>query len=158
MNLKVGDKAPEFELYNQNAEKISLKNLISKNLVVLFYPFANSSLCTKEMCLVRDEFKSYQELKANIAAISVDSHYTLKMWAEKHNYNFNLLSDFNKKVSEKYGVLDEVFYPGKFAYQGVSKRAAFVIDKNGIVKYNEVIDDPDAEPDYNKIKQILKQI
>lgn len=158
MSLKVGDVAPNFELFNQNTEKISLEQFRGKNVVVLFFPLANTSVCTKEMCTFRDELKVYEDLNAQVIGISVDSPFALKMFAEKNNYTFPLLSDFNKEVSASYGALYDVFVPGKFDFKGVSKRSAFVIDKNGVIQYAEVLENAGEEPNYSAIKETLEKI
>lgn len=157
MSLKVGDEAPDFKLFNTNTEKISLSDFKGKkNVVILFFPFANSSTCEKELCSTRDGLSQYEELDAQILAISVDSHFALKMWAEKHKFNFPLLSDFNKDVCQNYGAYYDVFVPGKYDYKGVSKRAVFVIDKNGIVQHAEILENAGNEPDYGAIKNALQ--
>lgn len=158
MSLKVGDVAPDFTLFNQDAQPVSLNQFIGKNVVLLFFPLANTSVCTKEMCTFRDELKIYEGLNAQVLGISVDSPFALKMFAEKNNYNFPLLSDFNKEVSAKYGALYEVFVPGKFDFKGVSKRSAFVIDKEGKIQYSEVLENAGDEPNYNAIKELLEKI
>ncbi|MEO8233515.1 MAG: peroxiredoxin [Ignavibacteriota bacterium] len=155
MALKVGDKAPDFKLFNQDGEAVSLSTFKGKNVVVLFFPGANTGVCTKEMCTFRDEVKVFEGLNAQILGISVDMHYSLKMFHEKNNYNFPLLSDFNKKVIAAYDVVLDVFAPGKFDYLGVAKRAAFVVDGNGILKYVEVLASPGEEPNYEAVKKAL---
>ena len=122
MSLKVGDKAPDFTLINREGQKVSLKNFLNKQVVLLFFPFANSSVCYEEMCSTRDNLKDYEDLDANVLGISVDSHYSLKLWAEKLNLNFPLLSDFNRTVIKDYGVMRE---------GGFAERATFVIDQQG---------------------------
>jgi peroxiredoxin len=156
MPLKVGDTAPAFTLINTDGKKVSLKDYAGKQIVLLFFPFANSSTCTEEMCLTRDNFKTYEDLDANVLGISVDSHYSLKLWAEKLNLNFPLLSDFNKEVSSKYNSLNEIHSPGKYDYKGVSKRSAFVIGKDGKIKYAEICEHTGLQPDYEAIKNSLK--
>ena len=156
MPLKVGDTAPAFTLINTDGKKVSLKDYAGKQIVLLFFPFANSSTCTEEMCLTRDNFKTYEDLNANVLGISVDSHYSLKLWAEKLNLNFPLLSDFNKEVSSKYNSLNEIHSPGKYDYKGVSKRSAFVIGKDGKIKYAEICEHTGLQPDYEAIKNSLK--
>lgn len=156
MSIKVGDKAPEFTLKNQNTEDVSLSSFKGKNVVLLFFPFANTGVCTKEMCTMRDNYSRYTALNAQILGVSVDSPFSLKMWEEKNNLNFPLLSDFNKEVCNAYGAIHDVFAPGKFDYMGVAKRSAFVIDKNGLIKYAEVLDNPGEEPNYEKIKEALQ--
>ena len=157
MSLKVGDKAPDFSLLNSNVEKVSLSDFRGKNVVLLFFPLENKGTCTKEMCTVRDELKSYENLNAQVLGVSVDSPFALQMWAEKNNYNFPLLSDFNKEVSASYGALYDVFVPGKLDFKGVAKRSAFVIDKDGNIKYAEVLEDAGNEPSYEAIKKALSE-
>ena len=156
MSLSVGTQAPDFLLINTNGEKVSLKNFEGKQVVLLFFPFANSSVCEEEMCSTRDNLKIYETLDAQVLGISVDSHYSLKLWGEKLNLNFPLLSDFNKEASKKYGVLNELHGPGKYDYLGVSKRSAFVIGKDGKIKYAEVCEHNGLQPDYEAIKNSLK--
>jgi peroxiredoxin len=156
MALKVGDKAPDFKLFNQDGEPVSLSSFKGKKVVVLFFPGANTGVCTKEMCTFRDDLKEFEKLDAQVLGISVDMHYSLKMFQEKNNYNFPLLSDFNKKTINDYGVVLDVFAPGKFDYNKVAKRAAFVVDENGTLKYVEVLASPGEEPNYDAIKSALK--
>jgi len=158
MSLKVGDSAPKFELFNHNTEKVSLEQFKGRNVVLLFFPLANTSVCTKEMCTFRDELKVYENLDAQVLGISVDSPFALKMFAEKNNYNFPLLSDFNKEVSASYGALYDVFVPGKFDFKGVSKRSAFIIDKDGVIQYAEVLESAGDEPNYTAIKETLEKL
>ena len=157
MSLKIGDKAPGFSLLNSNIEKVSLSDFIGKNVVLLFFPLANTGVCTKEMCSFRDELKSYEDLDAQVLGVSVDSPFALQMWVEKNNYNFPLLSDFNKEVSASYGALYDVFAPGKLDFKGVAKRSAFVIDKDGNIKYAEVLEDAGNEPSYEAMKKALSE-
>jgi len=157
--LKVGDKAPLFTLKNHNLEDVSLSNLIGKkNIVILFFPLVNTSVCEKELCSTRDSMKDYEDLDAEVLAISVDSPFALKLWDDKHKFNFNLLSDFNKEVAPAYGAFYDVFAPGKFDYKGVAKRSAFVIDKNGVLQYVEVLENAGDEPNYEAIKETLKKL
>ncbi|MBU2491387.1 MAG: peroxiredoxin [Bacteroidetes bacterium] len=159
MSIKIGDAAPEFSLVNSNVEKIKLSDYKGdKNVVLLFFPMVNSSVCEKELCSTRDGLSQYEDLNAQVLAISVDSHYAQKLWTEKHKFNFPLLSDFNKEVSQKYGVIHDIFAPGKLDYKGVSKRSVFVIDKNGIVRHAEILENPGNEPNYEAVKEILKKL
>ena len=155
MALKVGDKAPDFKLFNQDGEPVSLSDYKGKKVVVLFFPAANTGVCTKEMCTFRDDLKEFEKMDAQVLGISVDTHYSLKMFQEKNNYNFPLLSDFNKKVIIDYDVVLDVFAPGKFDYQKVAKRSAFVVDGTGTLKYVEVLASPGDEPNYEAIKKAL---
>ncbi|MGA7722629.1 MAG: redoxin domain-containing protein [Ignavibacteriaceae bacterium] len=158
MALKIGDKAPEFKLKDQDGKEVSIEEFNGKNVVVLFFPFANTSVCTTEMSLIRDNIGKFNNINAQVLGISVDSPFSLKMWAEKNSFNFPLLSDFNKEVSPLYDSLYDVFAPGKFDYKGVSKRSAFVVDKNGIIKYAEICELPTNQPDYNSIEEVLKTL
>lgn len=154
MSLK-DKKAPIFNLQNGNFELISNENYIGeKNLVVLFYPLAFSSVCTEELCTTRDNMKIYNSLDAEVIAISVDSLFVQKAFKASQNLNFELLSDFNKETSKSFGCLYEDYY----GMHGVSKRSAFVIDKQGIVRYEEVHDQDDVIPDFNKIQSVLSDL
>jgi peroxiredoxin len=158
MSVNVGDKAPTFTLFNQDAQKVSLDDYKGKNIVLLFFPFANTGVCTKEMCTIRDGLNSYENLDAQVVGVSVDSLFALKMWQERNNTNFPLLSDFNKEVAITYGVLYDGFGGGKYGYLGVAKRSVFVIDKNGIVQYTESHDNAGEEPSYENIKSALEKL
>jgi peroxiredoxin len=155
MALKIGDKAPDFTLFNQDGEAVSLSSFKGKNVVVLFFPAANTGACTTEMCTFRDELKEYENLNAQLLGISVDTHFALKMFHEKNNYNFPLLSDFNKKVIKDYDVVLDVFVPGKFDYFNTAKRAAFVVDANGNIKYFEILANVGGQPNFEAIKKAL---
>lgn len=159
MPVQVGDKAPGFTLKNHELEDISLSDFIGKkNIVLLFFPLVNTSVCEKELCSTRDGLSQYNDLDAEVLAISVDSPFALKLWNEKHKFNFNLLSDFNKEVSQIYGAYYDIFAPGKFDFKGVAKRSAFVIDKDGVVRYAEILENAGEEPNYDSIKDALKSI
>lgn len=145
-------KAPEFSLQNGNFESIALEELRKDgSVVILFYPLAFSSVCTEELCAIRDNMKIYGSLSATVVGISVDSLFVQRAFKQSQNLNFDLLSDFNKEVSKNYGVLYEDFYGMK----GVSKRSAFVIDKEGIVRYEEIHDKDDIIPDFSRIQGVL---
>ena len=157
MSLKVGDKAPQFTLKNHLLEDVSLSDYAGKkNVVLLFFPLVNTAVCEKELCSTRDGLSQYQDLDAQILALSVDSPFAQKLWVDKHKFNFPLLSDFNKEVAQAYGAFYDVFVPGKFDYKGVAKRSAFVIDKEGVIKYAEVLESAGDEPNYDAIKEALK--
>jgi peroxiredoxin len=156
MSVTVGSLAPDFTLKNQNTEDVTLSSFKGKNVVLLFFPFANTSVCTKEMCTFRDELSIYKGLDAQVLGVSVDSPFALKMWDDKNNYGFPLLSDFNKEVSAAYGALYDSFVPAKFDYKGVSKRSAFVINGEGIVTYAEVLESAGDEPNYEAVQKALK--
>ncbi len=152
MELKTGEKAPHFSLRDHNKSLVSLEDFGGRQVLLLFFPFAFSSVCTSELCQVNDEFSQYEALDATVIAISVDSPYTLGRFRSEYNYTFILLSDFNKEVSRSYGALHEHFAMG---LHGVSKRAAFVIDKNGVIKHQEIMNNPGELPNFARIKEVL---
>lgn len=154
MKIETGSKAPEFSLYNSEKNKISLSNYKGRNVLLLFFPLAFTGTCTKELCGVRDNISQYNNSNAEVLAISVDSLYTLAKYKEEQHLNFQLLSDFNKDVSEMYDSLYPLF---GFDMKGVSKRSAFVIDKEGIVRYAKVLENASAIPDFEAIKKALSQ-
>jgi peroxiredoxin len=159
MSLKVGEMAPDFSLKSHLLEDVQLSSFKgNKNVVILFFPLVGTAVCEKELCSTRDGMKDYESLDAQVLAISVDSPFAQKLWADRHHFNFLLLSDFNKEVCQKYGSYFDVFVPGKFDYNGVAKRSAFVIDKNGVVQYAEVLDNPGLEPDYTAIQTVLGKL
>lgn len=152
MALQTGQPAPDFTLYNTEKKEVTLAGLRGRNVVLLFFPFAFSSVCTAELCSVRDNFKTYEGLNATVFGLSVDSLYALKKFKEDQHLDFELLSDFNKEASRAYGALHETF---SYGMQGVSRRAAFVIDGAGIVRYAEVLDNPGLQPDFSALQQAL---
>lgn len=155
MALQTGEAAPHFSLYNSEKQKITLSELRGSNVVLLFFPLAFTSVCTAELCAVRDNMARYNQLDAKVLGISVDSPYTLARFKQDQQLNFDLLSDFNKEVSALYDALYASF---GYDMKGVSKRAAFVIDKEGIIRYAEVLENAGAQPDFGKIEQTLEQL
>ncbi|TDH27875.1 peroxiredoxin [Segetibacter sp. 3557_3] len=153
MALQIGDIAPEFTLYDSGKQKVSLVDFQGKTVVILFYPFAFSSVCTAELCDMRDNLGMYNSLNSEILAISVDSVYTLAKFKDDQQLNFTLLSDFNREVSSKYGALYDIF--PALEMRGVSKRAAFVIDKSGVIRFAQVNEKPQDLPDLSSIRQVL---
>jgi len=157
MPVEVGQQAPDFTLYNTEQKEISLKDLTSKsNVVLLFFPLAFTGVCTQELCSARDDISKYQKLNATILAISVDSIFTLGKFREEQKLPFDLLSDFNKDISLKYDSLYDEF--PLFGLKGVTKRSAFVIDKQGKIQYAEILADPGKVPDFTKIKETLEKV
>ena len=154
-NLNTGDTAPVFELPESMEKNWKLSDHIGhKNIVLLFFPLAYSPTCHDEMCSMRDGFHEFQNLDAEVVAISVDSPFVLSQWRKELELPFPLLSDFNKSVCQLYGVCYETLGPLK----GVAKRSAFVIDKSGIVRYSWVSEDPGKLPDVGEIKETLKKL
>lgn len=153
MGLKTGDAAPSFKLFNTEKKEVSLEDFKGKNVVLLFYPFAFSGTCTAELCSMRDNFSVYSGLNAEILGISNDSVFTQKRFKEEQKLNFELLSDFNKETSKAYDSLYENFI---FGTKGVSRRSAFVIDKNGIIRHMEILENAGEQPSYQAIQNCLK--
>ncbi len=129
MKIEVGSIAPEFSLYDSEKNKVNLSDFKGKNVLILFFPLAFTSTCTKELCGVRDNISQYNNSNTQVLGISVDSLYTLSKYKAEQNLNFPLLSDFNKDISKAYGSLYQTF---GFGMQGVSKRSAFVVDRDGV--------------------------
>lgn len=155
MKIEVGQFAPGFSLFDSEKNKINLEDSKGKNVLLLFYPLAFTSVCTKELCNVRDTISFFNTANAQVFGISVDSLFTLAKFKEEQKLNFPLLSDFNKNVSEEYGSLYETF---GFDMKGVSKRSAFIIDKEGIVRYAEVLENASEVPDFEAINKILTSL
>ncbi|MHB9041229.1 MAG: redoxin domain-containing protein [Melioribacteraceae bacterium] len=159
MSLKLGDVAPNFTLKNTNNESVTLSDFKGKsNVVLLFFPAVGSGVCEKELCSTRDSMKDYEGLNAQVFAVSVDSPFSQKLWVDKYKFNFPLLSDFNKEVAPAYGAFYDLWLPGKWDLKGVAKRAAFVIDKNGILQYIEVLENAGEEPNYSAVQETLKKL
>ncbi|MCE2820838.1 MAG: hypothetical protein RL013_1786 [Bacteroidota bacterium] len=153
--LQPGDKAPDFSLRATDKSLVKLSEYRGKNVVILFFPFAFTGVCTKELCYMRDSLAQYENLDAQILAISVDSPYTLAKWKEEQQFNFPLLSDFNKTVSKKYDTIYKEFALG---LKGVSKRSAFVVDKEGTLRFVEVLENAGELPDFDAIESVLKNL
>ena len=155
MKLEPGIAAPAFELFNTEKQRVSLESFKGRKLVMLFFPLAFTSTCTKELCSVRDNLSFYNNSDAEVVGISVDSLYTLAKFKEEQALNFTLLSDFNKEASAAYDTLYPLF---GFDMRGVSKRSAFVIDREGVIRYSEVLEDASEVPDFAKISETLSSI
>lgn len=155
MSLKIGDAAPNFTLRDTAKQEISLNDYKGKNVVLLFFPLAFTGVCTAELCSLRDNMNIYNSLNASVLAVSVDSLFTLERFKTEQGYNFPLLSDFNKEVSTAYGSIYENFV---LDMKGVSKRSAFVIDKDGIIQYAEVLEDAGKVPDFDAVQNTLKTL
>lgn len=155
MSVDVGTKAPDFTLPNQDRESVSLSEQLKNGPVVLaFFPAAFSSVCQNEMCTFRDSMAELNKASAKVLGISTDTFFAQKAWADQQRLNFPLLSDFNKDVIRKYGVVN----PDMIGLKDISKRAVFVIDRSGVVRHREVLDDARNEPNYDKVKQTLASL
>jgi peroxiredoxin len=152
MALDLGSKAPDFTLMNQDRQPVTLSAALAKGPVVLaFVPAAFSSVCQQELCTFRDSMAELSAAKAQVLGVSTDTFFTLKAWGDQQRFGFPLLSDYNKEVIRKYGVVN----PDMIGLKDIAKRAVFVIDPAGIVRHKEVLDDARNEPDYGKIRAAL---
>ena len=149
MPLKAGDRAPDFELPDQDFNKVSLKSLLSnrKPVVLVFFPAAFSPVCTTELCTFRDKMALLEKANAMVVGISVDSPWCLKEFKERNRLQFPLLSDYNREVIRLYDiVLDEVL-----GLRNLAKRAVYVIKPDGTIYWVWYSDDPRVEPDYDEV-------
>jgi len=158
MAIPVGSKAPDFSLKSRKGGTVTdvklADHLGKKNTVVLFFPLAFTGVCTTEMCDVTAGLTAYQELNAEVIGVSVDSPFAQEAWAAKEKIGITLASDLNKKTAKDYGVLLEDL--GGFG--STSARAAFVIDKNGVVQYSEQTPTPKDLPNFNAIRETLGKL
>jgi peroxiredoxin len=146
MSADVGSQAPDFTLTSHDRQPVTLSAHRGKPVVLAFFPAAFSSVCTKELCTFRDSMSQLNKADAHVFGISVDTFFTLKAFHDQQQLTFPLLSDFNKQVIRDYGVFNE----DMIGLKGIAKRAVFVLDKAGIVRHKEVLDDARNEPDYDK--------
>lgn len=153
MPIATGQKASDFTLFDSDKNKVSLADHKGKNIVLLFFPQAFTSVCTAELCSVRDNIAQFNNANAQVFGISVDSVFTLARFKEDQGLNFPLLSDFNKETSAAYDSLIEDFV---FGMKGVSKRSAFVIDKEGIIRYAEILENVGGQPNFAAIQETLQ--
>ena len=161
MSLKVGDQAPDFTLVTlaeDGPQIVKLSDEIGKSAIVLvFFPAAFTSVCTTELCDVSSGLSAYQDLGAKVFGISGDSPFAQGEWAKKEGITIPLLSDYEHKVAEAYGIAYTSFLPEKnLIFGGVAKRSAFVIDKSGVIQYAEVQEHPKDLPDFEKVKETLR--
>ena len=155
MSVDVGSKAPDFTLPNQDRAPVTLSDELKKGPVVLaFFPGAFSGVCTSEMCTLRDATAELNTVNAQVLGVSTDTFFALKAWADAQTFTFPLLSDYNKEVIAKYGVVN----PDMIGLKNIAKRAVFVIDRSGVVRHREVLDDARNEPDYAKLKQAVASL
>jgi glutaredoxin-dependent peroxiredoxin len=154
MALAIGQKAPDFTLFSSDLKEVSLSDYAGKKVVIHFFPMAFTGVCTTQLCTMRDSFGYYEGLGAEVLGISVDSPFTLAKFKEDNTYQFPLLSDFNKEVSQAYGAYYDEFV---FNLKGVSKRAAIVVNENQEIIYAEVLESAGDLPDFNAIRTIVQQ-
>ena len=156
MSNLLGKPAPAFTLFDTDKKATSLSDFKGQNVVVLFFPLAFTGVCTTELCSIRDNIGTYNNANAQVLGISVDSIFTLGKFKDEQKLNFPLLSDFNKAASKSFDVLYVVF--PAFEMQGVSKRSAFIIDKEGVVQYEEVCATPGDLPNFEAIQNVLNTL
>ena len=154
--IQVGDKAPDFTLPNIELKPTSLKEFLGKKVVLAFFVGAFTSTCTKEMCEFRDSMARLTDLNAQVIGISVNDPFSNKGFAEKNRLPYSILSDYKREVIRKYG-LELPNFAGLGGYT-VAKRSIFILDKDGIVRYVWVSDNPAVEPNYDEIQKALQQI
>jgi glutaredoxin-dependent peroxiredoxin len=154
MSATVGSKAPDFTLMNENREPVTLSSQKGHPVVLAFFPAAFSGVCTKELCTFRDSMAKLNNAKAQVYGISVDTFFTLAAFKKDQNLNFPLLSDFNKDVIQAYGA----YNPDMIGLKGIAKRSTFVIDKDGVIRHAEVLDDARNEPNYDKVFEALAKM
>ena len=155
MEVNIGEKAPDFNLRAHDKSLMSLSQFQGKKVVLLFFPLAFTSTCTEELCTMRDNLSDYNDLDAQVLAISVDSLFVLNQYKQANDYNFPLLSDFNKQTVRSYGALHETF---ALDIKGVAKRSVFVIDGMGVLRHKEILDNPSELPNFEKVKEVLAAI
>ena len=154
MSVDVGTRAPDFTLTNQDREPVTLSAQRGHPVVLAFFPAAFSSVCTKELCTFRDSLTRLNDAKAQVYGISVDTFFTLKAFQDSQKLTFPLLSDFNKEAIRDYGVFNE----DMIGLKGIAKRAVFVLDKDGVVRHREVLEDARNEPDYGKVLAAVQSL
>jgi peroxiredoxin len=153
--LAIGSRAPDFELPGTGDETVRLTSTLKKGpVLLLFYPLDWSPVCTSELCSLGADFNSYAGLGVSVFAISVDSIFSHKAFAEHYGITVRLLSDFNKTVAQDYGVL----YPELMGLKGVAKRSAFLLDAEGILRYSWITEDPGQMPDFAEIKKQIEAL
>lgn len=152
MSYQIGDKIPSFTLQDTEGNQVTIEAGTNNHTVLLFFPLAFSSVCTDELCSVRDNMKLYESLEAKVYGISIDSFFSLKAFKQSQNLNFTLLSDFNKVQSTNFGVLNDDF----FGMIGVAKRSAFVLDGDMKLVHSEILEDAGNLPNFDKINEALK--
>lgn len=158
MAIPIGSKAPDFTLKSKKPTglvdvKLS-DNFGKKNTVLLFFPLAFTGVCTQEMCDVTAGLSQYASLNADVIGISVDSPFAQEAWAQKEKIGITLASDLNKETARAYGTL----LPDLLGLGAVSARAAFVVDKNGIIQYSEQTPTPKELPNFEAIKAVLAKL
>jgi peroxiredoxin len=155
MALAVGSRALDFALPNQDLEPVRLSELLAAGPVVLaFFPAAFSSVCTEELCILRDSSRELSAIGGQVVGLSVDTPFALKAFQREQRFGFPLLSDFNKDVITAYGV----FCHDMIGLKGLAKRAVFLVDRGGTVRHAEVLEDARNEPDYEALREAIRRL
>ncbi len=153
----VNNLAPNFTLKNTKKENVSLSDYKGKTVVLAFYPGAFTGVCDTEMCKLKEDMEVFNEMDTTILGISVDSPWANAAFAEKYDLNFDLLSDLDRTATKDYDVLFEGL--GGIEGYSCSNRAVFIVDAEGTIKYRWVAEpNPGVEPDYNEVKEFIKNI
>jgi peroxiredoxin len=150
-----GDKAPDFELPDINMKMYKLRDFQKKKVVLVFFPAAESPVCTAEMCAFRDSSNELNSYGAQVIGISIDGPFANKIFTQNRHLNFPLLSDYKRETIQRYGIVMKDLATLKD--YNAAKRSVFIIDENGIVRYRWISDNPLIEPNYNEIKDELKK-
>jgi peroxiredoxin len=156
MGVEVGQRVPDVTLVSSERKAVKLSEFFGKPTALVFFPGAFTSVCTKELCTFRDSMAKFNDLKAQVIAISVDSPFAQKAFADAQHLNFPLLSDFNREAVRKFGIEDPAFVGGLLP--GVAKRAVFGLDKTGTVRYKWVSDNPGVEPNYQEVETAVRKL
>jgi len=149
-------RAPDFTIYDMNRKVRSLKEFMGGKLVLAFFPGAFTSVCTHEMCTLRDDISKLEKLDAQVAGVSVNDPFSSKAFHDENMLPFTLLCDFKREAVKKYRVELQDF-AGLKGYT-VAKRSVFILDKDGVVRWKWVSDDPGIEPDYEEIRKQLEKL
>ncbi|HYX57165.1 MAG TPA: peroxiredoxin [Nitrososphaeraceae archaeon] len=150
-----GDNAPDFELPDINMKMYKLRDFQKKKVVLVFFPAAESPVCTAEMCTFRDSLNELNDYGAQVVGVSIDGPFANKIFTENRHLNFPLLSDYKRETIQRYGIVMKDL--GTLKDYNAAKRSVFIIDENGIVQYRWISDNPLIEPNYNEIKDELKK-
>lgn len=156
MAVKVGEKTPDFTLVDTGLKPRSLKDFLGKTTVLAFYPAAFTGVCTKEMCTFRDSLGQLSGIAAQVVGISADTPFSNKAFAEQNGLTFPVLSDYNREVIKAFGIA----FPDLAGLKGltVAKRSVFVLDKQGVVRYAWISEDPKKEPDYAAVTKAAQSL
>ncbi len=156
MAARVGDKAPDFTLMDGDKKPRSLGEFLGKKTILAFFPGAFTGVCTKEMCTLRDSMSRFNELNAQVVGISVDAPFSNRAFAAQNNLQFPVLSDYSRSTVKAYGIVLDNF--SGLAGYSAAKRSVFVLDKEGVIRYAWVTDNPGVEPNYDEVSKALASI